>query len=91
MQEALTNARKHADATVVRVALEAGRSCGSRSATTVVASGPEMAVGGFGLDSMRQRAALIGGTLTITSEPRGGTRVELAMPLNHGEVTDGGG
>ena len=77
VQEALTNVRKHADATVVRV----GVATGERSAHLVTDNGrgfhPEAVHGGFGLDSMRQRAALIGATLTITSQPRDGSRVEL--------------
>jgi signal transduction histidine kinase len=82
-QEALSNVRRHADATFVRVraAVEEGR--------LVVAVGdngrgfdPE-AVGqnAFGLASMRERAALIGGELRIESAPQDGTRVSLLLPL----------
>ena len=83
VQEALNNVRRHADATVVRVraGVEAGR--------LVVVVGdngcgfdPE-SVGrtAFGLASMRERAALIGGELHIDSRPRDGTRVSLLVPL----------
>ena len=34
-----------------------------------------------GLTSMRERAALLGGQLTVTSQPALGTRVELVIPL----------
>ena len=34
-----------------------------------------------GLANMKERMALIGGTLTITSEPGKGTRVLAALPL----------
>ena len=82
-QEALSNVRRHADATFVRVraAVEEGR--------LVVAVGdngrgfdPD-AVGqnAFGLASMRERAALIGGELRIESAPQDGTRVSLLVPL----------
>jgi len=83
VQEALSNVRRHADATVVRVrvGVEAGRlvvvvgdnGCGFN---------PE-SVGwnAFGLASMRERAALIGGELHIDSRPRDGTRVSLHLPL----------
>ena len=82
-QEALSNVRRHADATFVRVraAVEEGR--------LVVAVGdngrgfdPD-AVGqnAFGLASMRERAALIGGELRIESAPQDGTRVSLLLPL----------
>jgi signal transduction histidine kinase len=82
-QEALTNVRRHADATVVRVraALEEGR--------LVVVIGdngrgfdPDAVGGsGFGVASMRERAALIGGELHIDSRPQDGTRVRLIVPF----------
>ena len=49
---------------------------------------PESVSSGFGLESMRQRAAIIGAKLTVTSEPQNGTRVELAMPIGGRESTD---
>ena len=77
VQEALTNVRKHADATVVRVSVASGDDL----RIAVVDNGrgfrPDAVDGGFGLDSMRQRAELIGATLSITSKPRDGSRVEL--------------
>ena len=50
---------------------------------------PEAGHGGFGLDSMRERAELIGATLTISSQPQDGSRVELRLPLAHREGIDG--
>ncbi len=82
-QEALNNVRRHADATVVRVnvALTDGQ------LVLVVADNgrgfdPD-AVGpsAFGLASMRERAALMGGELRIESQPRDGTRVSLLVPF----------
>jgi signal transduction histidine kinase len=35
--------------------------------------------GHFGLAGMRERAALVGGTLNVTSQPRAGTIVELKV------------
>jgi len=35
---------------------------------------------GFGLHSMRERMELLGGTLTLDSEPGRGTRVVAAVP-----------
>jgi len=82
-QEALNNVRRHADATVVRVraAVEDGHlvlvvhdnGCGFDPA----------AVGrsAFGLASMRERAALIGGELRIESRPLDGTRISLIVPV----------
>jgi two-component system sensor histidine kinase UhpB len=52
---------------------------------------PEVATGGFGLESMRQRAALMGARLSVNSEPRDGTQIELVLPMQAaGEGTDGG-
>jgi two-component system sensor histidine kinase UhpB len=36
---------------------------------------------GLGLVAMRERAALVGGTLEFLRPPRGGTRVRFSMPL----------
>ena len=89
VQEAMTNVRKHADATVVRVDVTSN----GELRLTVTDNGhgfrPENVSSGFGLESMRQRAAIIGARLTVTSEPQNGTRVELAMPIRRREGTDG--
>ncbi len=82
-QEALNNVRRHADATVVRVR------AGVESGRLVVVVGDNghgfnpNTVGrtAFGLASMRERAALIGGELRIDSRPLDGTRVSLFVPL----------
>lgn len=83
VQEALNNIRKHADATVVRVRVE--RTDG-RVLLTIADNGrgfDPSTVGGdrFGLQSMRERAELVGAELDITSTPSDGTRVQLDMPL----------
>jgi signal transduction histidine kinase len=93
VREALNNARRHADATVVRVraSVEAGR--------LVVVVGdngcgfdPDAAGRtAFGLASMRERAALIGGELLIDSRPQDGTRVSLSVPLEIAAVPMGAG
>ncbi|MDQ3149665.1 MAG: sensor histidine kinase, partial [Chloroflexota bacterium] len=44
---------------------------------------------GFGMESMRQRAAVIGAELTVSSEPQNGTRIELSMPIKRKKETDG--
>lgn len=83
-QEALNNVSKHADATVVRV--RAYREPPDL-VLTVHDNGrgfepDEPHRGGVGLDSMRERAALLGGTLVVSSEPGGGTEVRLQIPLS---------
>ena len=83
VQEALTNVRRHADATVVRVRanVEDGRlvvvvgdnGCGFDPDVVSWAA--------FGLASMHERAGLLGAELRIDTRPRGGTRVSLLMPV----------
>ena len=82
-QEALNNIRRHADATVVRVKVSVTE---GRLVLVVGDNGrgfDPVSVGpsAFGLASMRERAALIGGELRIDSQPRGGTRVSLLVPF----------
>jgi signal transduction histidine kinase len=82
-QEALANARKHADATRVRVQVEP-ISAGLRLTVTDNGRGFEPSAGGstgYGLRSMRERADAIGASLTVESEPQGGTRVVVDVPL----------
>lgn len=83
LQEALTNVRKHADATVVRVSAEV---TAGKLRITVVDNGrgfrPEETSGyGLGVQGMRERARLLGGDLRVSSEPSGGTSVELDVPI----------
>jgi signal transduction histidine kinase len=79
-QEALHNALRHAAAGTVRVRL--GRS-GRRVTLDIEDDGhgfaPEAPSGGVGLASMRQRAANVGGALTIRSGPKG-TLVRMTVP-----------
>ena len=82
-QEALTNARKHADPTLVRVAM--GKVDGGLR-LTVTDNGrgfdtDARAGSGYGLRSMRERAELIGARLTIDSGKQDGTRVSVDLPL----------
>ena len=82
-QEALTNVARHAKATVVGVRLVVA---GGRITLRVADNGRgfDLAVVGtdaFGLASMRERAALIGGRLRVASRPGTGTRVFLTTPL----------
>jgi signal transduction histidine kinase len=83
VHEALANVRKHADATLVRVEVAASNDELRLSVTdngrgfSIVAPGGS----GYGLSTMRQRAAIIGGTLSIDSRPQDGTRVVVDVPL----------
>ena len=84
VSEALTNVRKHADATMVRIAAEVsdGRAARSASPTTDAASSYDEALDqGLGLRGMHERARLIGGSLLVRSELSGGSTVEVRTPL----------
>ena len=74
-QEACNNAIKHGQAASVTIALERQDSKlrrGSRR-TTAWALCPVRDSGGMGMQIMRYRAAMIGGTFSIESRPDGGT------------------
>jgi signal transduction histidine kinase len=80
-QEALTNVRKHANATAVGLEL----ACGRGSVVLVVTDDgggipKERAASGFGLAAMRARIADVGGTLRVDSPAAGGTRLVVTVP-----------
>jgi signal transduction histidine kinase len=102
VQEALTNVRKHAPGAEVRVTIHAGESADDEVVLVVddrpvaaqpagpsgVVRGKGLAAtgGGYGLQGMRERAELLGGTLSAGGV-NGGWRVELRLPA----PTDVGG
>jgi signal transduction histidine kinase len=80
VQEGLANARKHAGARTARV--EIGTRAGSRFvAVRDDGTGfePEEGGAGQGLANMRERAAAIGGHLSLRSAPLSGTSVEVVL------------
>ncbi len=81
-QEALANAGRHSGASQAAITLR----CEHGAVTLqVVDNGRGFAPAparGFGLESMRQRAATLGGALTVTSKPGEGTTVTATVPLN---------
>jgi PAS domain S-box-containing protein len=86
VQEALRNARKHAQATNVTVALEE-RDGGYLASVVDDGVGFEVEEsqqipGHLGLAAMRERAVLAGGWLRITSAPGRGTSVFVWMPAS---------
>ncbi|MDR7544948.1 MAG: GAF domain-containing sensor histidine kinase [Armatimonadota bacterium] len=86
VQEALTNVRKHAQASSVGVVLSAAD---GRLQVRVADNGVgfdvqavQAAAGArFGLETMRERAESIGGALQVVSAPGQGTTVTLTLPL----------
>ncbi|WP_188193999.1 sensor histidine kinase [Nonomuraea sp. SYSU D8015] len=80
LQEALTNAIRHANATTVSVTLHADSVLSLRvrdDGVGLAESGP----GGVGMSSMRERAAEVGGSCMISSPPDGGALIEVSLPL----------
>jgi len=91
-QEAITNIRKHAGATRVKVALhdegdhidlvieddgQGFEQAGSRPSSSQTA---------FGLTGMRERADLVGGRLTIRSAPGQGTTLSARIPRHESDA-----
>ncbi|HEY3208249.1 MAG TPA: ATP-binding protein [Actinomycetota bacterium] len=87
VQEALSNVKKHAGATEVTVRIEAsGGSLRVEAKDNGSGFDPEDArqflrAGKVGLASMRERAELAGGTLTVKSAPGTGTSVTATLPF----------
>ncbi|HET6564956.1 MAG TPA: ATP-binding protein [Xanthomonadales bacterium] len=87
-QEALHNAVRHANATRIELSLV---SDGNWLTLTVWDDGvgfettrePEAV--GLGMFSMRERASLVKGTLTVRSSPLEGTTITAVVPVNGGE------
>ena len=79
-QEALHNALRHSGGREVLVTLSRKQ---RRAVLEVSDDGRGFRTGraGLGLPSMRNRAASVGGTLTVTSAPGAGTRVRLSIPV----------
>jgi PAS domain S-box-containing protein len=84
IREALTNARRHSGADNVRVTL---RTDGDVLVAEIADDGRGIGTGtepGVGLNSMKERAAAVGGELRIESEPGRGTTVRLRIPTRAG-------
>jgi two-component system sensor histidine kinase UhpB len=83
-QEALTNVLRHARASHAVIALE-----GSKEEINLTVSDdgqgmPDRLEGEtIGIEGMRERALLTGGTLAIDSKAGAGTKVKLSFPLEH--------
>ncbi|GHH63193.1 ATPase [Streptosporangium violaceochromogenes] len=89
VQEALTNAVKHASESEIRITvsyhadsvelevLDGGASPGLTASDLST---------GNGLVGMRERAALFGGTFQAGRRPEGGFRVHASLPISHQEV-----
>ena len=81
VREAVTNAARHGEPNVVRVAFTNGGVLRLSVEDDGVGFDTETAErNGFGLIAMRERAAAMGGEFRLDSQPNGGTRIEVVIP-----------
>lgn len=83
VQEALTNAAKHAQASRIDVTLRAVPEDSSLHCTIAddgVGFDTAAPAAGIGLESMRRRAEALGGALQIVTAPGNGVRIEVELP-----------
>jgi signal transduction histidine kinase len=81
VSEALTNAAKHARASVVKVAIETEGANLLLSIRDDGIGGADAAKGS-GLIGLTDRVAALGGTLTVISPPGQGTSLQVELPLS---------
>jgi two-component system nitrate/nitrite sensor histidine kinase NarX len=87
VQEALTNVRKHAQATQIWIRLQQHQAQNDRLSLTIADDGvgfdPALprGRGHLGLATMRERAQSQNGELTIVTGPNQGTRIIVTMPV----------
>lgn len=86
VREALVNVFTHAEASTVSVVLDIGSSVMQAVITDDGVgfqpdASPRSGRRGFGMVSMRERAAALGGSVRITSQPNRGTTVAVWLPL----------
>ncbi len=90
IQEGLSNAEKHSDATAVR--LHMGYSDGNRSISLRIEDdgrgfdvneilSEKDPLSGYGLTAMRERCEIFGGSFHIESHPGQGTRINAILPI----------
>ncbi|MEY2699966.1 MAG: hypothetical protein RIQ52_721, partial [Pseudomonadota bacterium] len=82
IQEALTNAMRHADATCIRLSLV--RDCDGSLLVSIADNGKGMVVqprpAGLGLVGMRERVASLRGHLEMIGRPGHGTDIRISIP-----------
>lgn len=93
IQEALTNVARHAHASEVWIKLaNAGRTLRVSIRDNGLGFPPlgdSTGTGGhLGIAGMKQRAAMLGGTLKVSSQPQQGVTIELCIPLDGKEPAE---
>ncbi|HJQ88121.1 MAG TPA: sensor histidine kinase [Propionibacteriaceae bacterium] len=86
--EAMTNAVRHSDGMRCTVSILIGDDAVELSVRDDGNGLEPDRTPGVGLRSMRERAAEVGGTLSIQSPPKGGTVITARLPLNLGGPVD---
>jgi two-component system sensor histidine kinase UhpB len=85
-QEGLTNALRHSGARSATVSLAAdAETLTLRVADDGQGMPADLPAGAAGISGMRERALLVGGRLSIESEPGQGTELQLSIPLGEDE------
>lgn len=83
LQEAVTNIVKHAKANELKIVGEVDNDYSLRvSDNGCGIEYSRVRPGALGLSSMRERASMLGGSLTITTDPVHGTSIEVRVPLH---------
>ena len=91
VQEALTNALRHANAKTILISLNVSQQqidlsiCDDGDGIASTAVGNSIAAPdrtGFGLRGMLERAEAVGGKLTLASGPRGGLNLHAELPVH---------
>jgi signal transduction histidine kinase len=81
VQEATTNAVKHAAARHIEISVtERGGAIAARVRDDGTGFDPDDRADGFGLIGIRERLSLVGGTLDVTSRPGEGTEISAVIP-----------
>jgi len=88
VQEALTNVARHSGASAVDVLLQQDESATTLSIRddglgfdVTDAASPDRASSGFGLDSIRERALMLGGDCSVRTGRGKGTKLEIRIPV----------
>ncbi|MEJ1086966.1 sensor histidine kinase [Microbacterium sp. Mu-80] len=88
VQEALSNALRHADGAPIAVSLDLGdgalrvRVRNARGAEATSGDAAPSPTTGHGLRGMRERAVMLGGTVQASATPDGGWLVDARLPLD---------